>query len=328
MAGSPKEGPMSSHHYLPRRPRWAVAVLALAVTVPLLDVAHAADLGEWGPAVSVEAAGGGADPNLNTSALEGCPFQAPDGRTLFLASNRGGGEGGIDIWIATRTSPDDPWSDPVNAGVPVNSGADDFCPTMSRDGRQLYFVSTRSGGCGGADIYTARRQSDGVFGALANLGCGINSAGDEASPFPLTTAQGGVLLYFSSNRAGGFSATGDGNVTGDSDLYQAPFHGGAFGAPVLVPEVNSASTDGQPNLRRDGLELVFFSNRAGGIGLNDLYSATRTRPGGWGTPVNLGANVNTAANETRPSLSWDGHTLYFGSTRTGEGSSDIYVSTR
>jgi hypothetical protein len=49
----------------------------------------------------------------------------------------------------------------------------------------------------------------------------------------------------------------------------------------------------------------------------------------WSTPVNLGPSVNTAASETRPSLSWDGTALYFGSNRAGgDGDSDHYVTTR
>lgn len=65
---------------------------------------------------------------------------------------------------------------------------------------------------------------------------------------------------------------------------------------------------------------------------NDIYSATRaTVDDAWSTPVNLGPNVNgtSASSETRPSLSWDGTTLYFGSNRAGgEGDSDHYVSKR
>ena len=48
----------------------------------------------------------------------------------------------------------------------------------------------------------------------------------------------------------------------------------------------------------------------------------------WSTPVNLGVAVNTAAGETRPSLSWDALTLLFGRAPGPEGSGDIYVSTR
>ncbi len=74
--------------------------------------------------------------------------------------------------------------------------------------------------------------------------------------------------------------------------------------------------------------MFFWSDRAGGQGGADIYSVTRQSvTGSWGTPLNLGPNVNSAAGETRPSLSWDGTILYFGSTRVG-GQSDVYVTTR
>jgi len=55
----------------------------------------------------------------------------------------------------------------------------------------------------------------------------------------------------------------------------------------------------------------------------------REQSGAWSAPVNLGRTVNSPGGETRPSLSWDGTTLYFGSTPAGgEGSADIFVTTR
>jgi OOP family OmpA-OmpF porin len=112
------------------------------------------------------------------------------------------------------------------------------------------------------------------------------------------------------------------------DLYMSESHGGVYAPAVLVPGVNSDADDGQPNVRRDGLELFFYSTRPGALGGPDLYSAHRPSTSApWSTPVNLGSEVNTAAGETRPSLSWDGTTLYFGSTREA-GQSDIYVTTR
>jgi hypothetical protein len=83
-------------------------------------------------------------------------------------------------------------------------------------------------------------------------------------------------------------------------------------------------------VRRDGLEIVFDSNRPGGLGGLDLWTATRTSTSGaWVGVSNLGANVNSAANDLRASLSWDATTLYFGSTRAGgEGSQDLFVTTR
>ena len=78
-----------------------------------------------------------------------------------------------------------------------------------------------------------------------------------------------------------------------------------------------------PNVRKDGLEIVFNSNRPGGYGGQDVYTAVRVSTADpWSAPVNLGPNVNTAGNETRSSLSWDGTRLHFG--RDG----DILVSTR
>ena len=82
-------------------------------------------------------------------------------------------------------------------------------------------------------------------------------------------------------------------------------------------------------MRADGLEVVFSSNRAGGAGAQDLWLATRgSLDAPWGAPTNLGAVVNTAAAESRPSLSRNGAQLLFGRAPGPEGSSDIYFSTR
>jgi ribosomal protein L24E len=312
-----------------KRPAFAVGVVALAaIAASTIALASAGDFSSWSQATRVEDTPG-TDPSFNGAALDGCPFISRDGRTFYMASNRAGGLGGIDIWVSTRASVNDGWGPPVNAGAPVNSPANDFCPTIARDGHLFYFVSNRDGGCGGDDIYTTRLRPDG-WDPVENLGCEVNSAANEASPMPLPERGEGPVLYFSSNRAGGFTDEGPGAVAGDSDLYESVSHGGTFGTPDLVAGANSAADDGQPNVRRDGLELFFFSTRSGGLGLADLYSATRSSASDpWSAPVNLGSSVNSTAADTRPSLSWDGTTLYFGSTRPGgEGSSDHYVTTR
>ena len=307
--------------------RLLLAVIAAGVTAASAFAAFG-QYTSWSPAVRVEAAG--ADPSFNGAALDGCPFISHDGKTFYMASTRAGGLGGIDIWVSTRASEDDPWGAPVNAGAPVNSTSNDFCPTISRDGHRFYFVSNRPGGCGGDDIYTTRLRPRG-WDPVENVGCEVNSAANEASPFPLPDDGAGPVLYFSSNRPGGFTPEAPGAVSGDADLYVSDWHGGGFAAAELVPGANSAAEDGQPNLRRDGLELFFFSTRPGTLGMADIYSSTRAKKSDpWSTPVNLGPNVNSKDGaETRPSLSWDGTTLYFGSTRPGgEGMADHYVTTR
>jgi len=305
------------------------------VTIDSSGTVLAQQFSPWSAAVNVESIAG-THASFNTAQLDGCPFVAPDGKTFYMASNRPGTLGGLDIWVSTRASESDPWGEPRNAGEPVNSVADDFCPTMARDGRTFYFVSRRSGGCGLGDIYVTRLRSDNGFDAPEMLPCApmppyeaVNSPFDEFSPFPVQDAGAGQGLYFSSFRPGGFAEEAAGG-TPDSDIYFSAAL--EIDGPELVGGVNTAADDGQPNVSRNGLELYFYSTRAieGALGGADLYVATRLSLfHEWTPPVNLGAAVNSAAGETRPSLSWDGTALYFGSTRSGgEGSSDIYVGTR
>lgn len=313
-----------------------------------LSRADALAYGAWTPAVSIEATPG-TDPGFNTSSVDGCPNISRDGKSFYLASNRPGSLG-LDIWVSTRDSERDGWGNPIRLDAPVNAPAvaapgpqvNDFCPSITRDGHLFFFASNRpfadaygNAPCGGDDLYVTRRRDDGTFDEPRNLGCEVNSAANEAGPFLIEEPGRGPVLYFSSFRSGG-AFPDAGPVSGDADLYSSESHGGTFGAPQLVPDVNSASDDGQPNLRRDALELYFYSTRPGTLGFADIFVATRASAhDAWGTPVNLGPSVNTAEGaETRPFLSWDGTTLYFGSTApaavrpTAEGASDIYMTTR
>ena len=104
---------------------------------------------------------------------------------------------------------------------------------------------------------------------------------------------------------------------------------GAFGPRAAVADLNTAASELRPNVRKGGLEIVFDSDRAGGAGGQDLWFATRASVDApWSTPVNAGSAINTAANETRGSFSWDGATLYFGRGPGPEGGSDVFVTTR
>jgi len=271
----------------------------------------------WGPAQKIDEIGGNST-ELNTPFVDGCPIQSPDGQSLYLASTRPGGLGGIDIWVAHRASTSDPWGAPQNLGEPVNSPADDFCPTPVRGGG-LFFVSREAlpGSCGLADIYFTRRNPVGGWSEPVNLGCtangGPNSALDEMGPSYVEVGDTG-LLYFSSG----------------PDIYVSERAAdGSFGPAAPVTELNSAAADMQPNVRKDGLEVVFASNRRAGSD-QDIYTATRNSVDApFSAPVRLGDAVNTTtASETRPSFSWDGTTLLFGRSPGPEGATDIYIATR
>jgi WD40-like Beta Propeller Repeat len=305
----------------------AVAAVVLGMLVATAAAfAHPPRFTDWESAINLESIPG-TNPDLNTQFLDGCPIQAPGGLSLYMASNRPGGVGGLDIWVARREHRGDPWGAPQNVGPPVNSPQDDFCPSPTR-GPRFFFVSTRPGGCGDADLYVTH-LSDGGWTEPENLGCHVNSPAAEASP-SLFRGHGGHVLYFSSARPGGY-APDPPNSPPDSDIYRAEeLSGGSFAPAELVPGMNTADQDARPNVRLDGLEVVFDSNRSGTLGGPDIYSSTRaSRMDAWSAPVNLGTEVNTPSNETRASLSSGGRTMVFGSNRPGtEGSTDIYVTTR
>jgi WD40-like Beta Propeller Repeat len=300
----------------------AIAITATAVFAALADSASAHPLGPWSSAQKIdEIAGNSAQ--LNTPYLDGCPIQSPDGRSLYMASNRprfaGDTRTDLDIWVARRPHRHAPWGAPENLGEPVNSAADDFCPTPIHGGG-LFFVSREAlpGSCGLGDIYFTRHTRQHGWSEPRHLGCapdGPNSALDEQGPSYLETGR----LYFSRNSA---------TVPGDIFVSHGhPFWG--FGPATPLTELNdAAANDVQPNVSSDGREIVFSSNRPGTLGAQDIWVATRRslhHP--WSAPTNLGA-VNTAAAETRPSLSWLGRTLLFGRAPGPEGLSDIYVTTR
>jgi hypothetical protein len=280
--------------------------------------------GAWASAQKIdEIAGNHAD--LNTASLDGCPIQSPDGLSLYMASNRPGGHGGLDIWVAIRQHRRGPWGAPENLPAPINSPADDFCPTPIKRGG-LFFVSRRTIDgltCGMGDIYFARRNPAHGWSAPKHLACapgGPNSDLDEQGP---SYVQG--RLYFSRSSA---------TVAGE--LFLSRKHRTGFGPASPIVELNDpTANDIQPNVRKDGRELVFSSNRAGGQGGQDIWASTRSSINDpWSTPVNLGPAVNTALGESRPSLSSDAKQLLFGQAGpigTGEGgtgASDIYVTTR
>lgn len=299
------------------QPRAAFARRALPALALLLIVAPTAvsarQLGAWGPA-SLEV-------GINSAQADGCPIESPNGLNLYIASTRPGAVGGAtdpnDIWRFHRPAIDAPWGAAQHLPAPVNSAAADFCPTPL-SGHRLYFVSARAGFCGGGDIF--RTQKHPALGWLEpeNLGCqatgqGPNFAGGEFSPSVVETDQG-TLLFFSSTGLDG----------ADQDIYVTTMRSdGSFGPATQIDELSTASNDQMPNVSRDGLEMVFASDRAGGAGAFDIYVTTRASTSdAWSSPVNVGPNVNTAAGETRPSLSGDGRRLHFG--RLG----DIWVSGR
>jgi len=281
--------------------------------------AAAKKFGAWSPPVTAEQPG--SHEELNTPFNDGCPILSPDGLSLYMATNRpdANGQTDIDIWVARRNSTRSAWGAPQPLPAPVNSDSADFCPTPVR-GRGLFFVSKRDEPNG--DIYFTRQRHDGSWADPIHLGANINSPLEEWSPSYFEDDRGRPVLYFSRTEPG----------TNAHDIYVSE----NFGPAQLAPgDVNSADSDARPNVRSDGREIVWDSNRQDN-GNQDVWIATRpSTRAPWGTAVHLTEVSSPIGMDTRASLSWDGTYLLVGSTRPfdandvrNEGQADIYVSTR
>lgn len=141
-------------------------------------------------------------PVSDSTAWDGSPAFSADGRTLYFASNRAGGAGGLDLY-RTNMDKSGRFSRPVNMGRDINTPGDEMFPYVSPDAK-LYFSSDGHPGLGKLDIFVATR-SQGVI-RVENMGQPINSPADD---FGLVFADD-FSGYMASNRAGG---------AGDDDIY-------------------------------------------------------------------------------------------------------------
>lgn len=148
---------------------------------------------------------------LNSTADDVDPFLSADGRWLYFASNRKGGQGGFDLYRAAVAA-DGSLGQPQSLGPAVNGRQDERSPALADDG-QLLFSSNRDGGSGGWDLWHAIAAGDGFAAAAAMVG--INTAADELDAswlgggrglvFARTNAGGGTQLWLSQCRQGTWS---------------------------------------------------------------------------------------------------------------------------
>ena len=178
---------------------------------------------------------------------------------------------------------------------------------FSYDGLEVYtcvLLKNRPGEDADWDLCVQKRVStDAAWGPPQNLGPTVNSPKEDSAA---SISADGLVLYFSSNRAGGY---------GSFDIYMTTRASKTdpWGPPTnLGPTVNSSAADNASWISPDGLELYFASWRAGGYGDGDIYVAKRaTVNDTWGKPVNLGPLVNSAYGETQLFLSADRLLLFF-----------------
>ena len=176
---------------------------------------------------------------INTTYWEGGACISPDGKKIFFTSERPGGSGNSDIWMAERISKRE-WGKPVNLGTEINSPMDEVGLFLAPDGKTLFFCSNGSGSMGDYDIFKTVFDN-GKWSKPVNLGYPINT---EKRDGPFVVSADAQTGYFASNRDGGL---------GESDIYKVDLSNYA----VLEKDGKVKSNNGLSILKgtiRDGYE--------------------------------------------------------------------------
>lgn len=240
--------------------------------------------GNWRKAQPLEA--------VNTELSEGASSISADGRLLFFTGcYRPEGLGSCDLYFTEMKN--GKWQSLQHPEAPLNSKAWDSQPSLSANGRYLYFSSDRPGGLGGNDIWRSTRQTDGSWGKPINVGAPINTTGDDESPFIHADGQ---TLYFMSNGHPGL---------GDYDLFYARLDGGGqWQTPVNMGyPINTAAAEGALIVSLDGKTAYYTTDENTVEGETqdfDIYQFPLYEEAGPGAVTYLRAKV--ISSDTRKAL--------------------------
>ncbi|HEV2911863.1 MAG TPA: hypothetical protein VGX92_00985 [Pyrinomonadaceae bacterium] len=183
------------------------------------------------------------------------PFITPDGNRFYFISNRpqtstGAGakpKDDLDIWIMEKTS--NGWSEPKNAGAPLNSKGNEWYPTITATGT-IYFGSDREGGKGRTDLYRSRLVN-GRYEDAENLGETFNTQFNEFEPY--VAPDESFLIFMCGGRA---------DSRGGFDLYISHNRGGVWSTPLnLGDKINSSGNELSPKISPDGQYFFWTSTR-------------------------------------------------------------------
>jgi hypothetical protein len=216
----------------------------------------------------------------------------------------------------------------INLGPPVNTEDAEYSPTVSSDESSMIFTYSGPRSQGGLqsepgvpseagqyfeDIFETHKDSVGKWTKPEPINS-INTNGPDAA---ISLSNDGQKLFVFKN------TTGEGG-----DIYLSKLEGATWTEPEpLRGEVNTEAWEGSASLSADEQTLYFSSERPGGYGGRDLYSATLQPDGSWAQVKNLGPKINTEYNDDSPVIHPDGISLYFQSEgHNSMGGNDIFVS--
>lgn len=199
-------------------------------------------------------------PTLNSPRNEGAQCIKTDGSLcIFTACNRNDGKGSCDLYVSFNEAGS--WSKPYNLGGSINTGHWESNPSLSADGKYLYFASNRPGGKGRMDIWRSEISDDMSLKEPENLGDVINTDKDDCSPF---IHPDGKSLYFAS----------EGHIgMGNYDLYVTRMQeDGSWSEPHnLGYPINTHQEERSLIVNAKGDKAMFASERDSGVGGLDIY---------------------------------------------------------
>ncbi|MEP7217860.1 MAG: hypothetical protein ABI876_03035 [Bacteroidota bacterium] len=252
---------------------------------------------------------------INGPGNDYAPTITPDRSTFYFTSYaRSGAAGEADEFIARRSG--NGWGAPKGVGASMNTTKNDGGLAIASDGRTVVFAAERPDGLGDVDLYIGELH-DGEIANARNLGPAVNSAKWDSHP---TISGDGSTIYFASNRPGG---------SGKTDIWMTSKdpNGGWSQAANLGPNVNSGRDERSPYITPDGGTLYFSSKGHDGYGGYDVFVSVRDS-NAWSTPLNLGATINSPADELFFQAPVEGDQFFLSSSRAdGYGKLDIYSGT-
>jgi outer membrane protein OmpA-like peptidoglycan-associated protein len=198
---------------------------------------------------------------------------------------------------------------------PFNSGLNEGGASLTIDNKQMYLtICNVKGGMGSCDLWTTQYKND-KWQMMQNLGSSVN---DSTWQSQASVSSDGKIIYFSSDREGGF---------GGKDIYKiVKDEKGYFGEPINLGEkINTAKDEKSPFIHTDNKTLYFCSNGQLTIGGFDIYYARLDSSNNWQKPENIGSPINSPNDDLGFFVSTDGKQGYFTSNKmAGAGGWDIY----
>ena len=251
-------------------------------------------------------------PEINSKTDEYFPFLSNDLKTLFYTS-RNTKISDENLYVAKRVN--QKWKKGGTFFNGINTDTNEGMCSFTRDGLKMFFTAcNRQNVLGNCDIQMASFYS-GIIDTVNTLPGYSNSAQWESQA---SINCDGSVMYFASNRPGGFGGT---------DIwYSTRLEDGSWSEAKNVGQlINTKLDEEAPFITNDGKTLYFSSTGHLGMGEQDLFFSKKYKTGNWGKAINLGRPINSEHRELGFFLSPDGNEGYFASDRpSGFGGMDIY----